>query len=263
MNSDIEKPAFNGHFASFIPLNDLAEEALRSTRDNDLLDYHSQFIGETICSSEKNLHFILSLNQLPEYPHLGWRIGSGRNGLPNQGVDLLLAQGRTHGVTGIHARLLWRKDAAGFFLEALPKKMVLLNGEKLKDSYSVIPRKNMIAIGNCMFKVVYIELSSEDAEQYQTALRNFMEVYFMDKNSIIVPTPAENESSFGNWNIHYALGKGSFGSVFMVTHRTSGRPAAAKCLLKTKTSENAVGRELVMAKRIHNLPHVCIALIST
>jgi hypothetical protein len=257
-NSTIETPSFNGHFASFIPLNDLAEEALRSTRNNDRLGFHSQFIEETICPDGKKLQFILSLNQLPEYPHLGWRIGSGRKKLPNQGVDLLLAQGRTHGVSGIHARLLWRKDAAGFFLEALPEKMVLLNGDKLKDSYSVIPRNNMIAIGNCIFKVDYIELSSESAKQYQKALRNFMQVYFMDKNPIVVPTPMENDSSFGNWNIHYALGKGSFGSVFMVTHRTSGKPAAAKCLLKTKSSESAVERELVMAKRIHDLPHVCL-----
>ncbi|KAF2671521.1 kinase-like protein [Microthyrium microscopicum] len=251
---------FDGHFANLVPLNKFAKNAIASTLANDQLEFHHKFItkygryGIDHC-------FALSLLQLPEFPHLGWRIGRGRKRLPNNGVDILLTTNADENVAGIHARLGWRQSSGGFFVISTHRqgRTVLLNGEALNGEYRLVPRKNMITFGECLFRLEYIDMSPKNEIQFQVELRTYMQMYCDDENPFVIPTPKEHDAAFGKWTVQWAISRGAFGTVYMVIHSDSGEPAAAKHLLKTNRNQIAVDREIQMARLISRFPHPRIA----
>jgi hypothetical protein len=133
-----------------IPMNGIARSAINATAQSDA-DYHQQFISETVFDSRVTKYFDLSLSALPQFAHLGWRIGRGRKSLKNHGVDLLLSieDGEDHRnteedrVAGIHARFNWVKGAGGFFLIADNKKgkKVMMDGEIFRTDQRLIQPK--------------------------------------------------------------------------------------------------------------------------
>ena len=266
-NSPNLDPAKLALFARLIPLNALAQRALRvaAVAKSDGVDYHRKFIGETIYNHSQTVCYELSLDRLPEFAHIGWRIGRGRVPAGNRhrllehyGVDLLLPATEADGVAGIHARVNWVKGAGGFFLIADNKrgKQVMMNGEFFSNDRRSIPLRNVIMLGECVFTLEYAKRTPREDEQFQLELAEFYRKFHGEKNPLVLPTPGENDASFGEWMVQYAISRGTFGIVYMVTHSRNGIPAAAKRIIKTEWNKVSVEREIEMARRISRLKHV-------
>ncbi|KAL1961101.1 hypothetical protein VTO42DRAFT_3046 [Malbranchea cinnamomea] len=258
-----------GLFAKLIPMNAPARAAMEATMamKPEEAEYHQQFIREIIFNEKRTYCFELSLAQLPQFAHLGWRIGRGRHypdkrkTLEHYGVDLLLGAKEEDEVAGIHARFNWVKGAGGFFIIADNKrgKKVMLNGEFFSNDRRIIPHRNTIMLGECIFTLEYVKRTPEEEEQFQFELATFYRKFHREENPLILPTPSESDASFGDWVVQYAISRGSFGVVYMVTHARSGRPAAAKQILKSNRNKVSVEREIKMAERISRLNHPRIA----
>jgi hypothetical protein len=246
-----------GHFANLIPLNKPAKRAIQATLEDKNAAYHHKYIKKYGRDGVDHC-FVLSLSQLPEFPQIGWRIGRGRRKLPNYGVDLLLSTEADDNVAGIHARFSWRSHAAGFFVtpDRQRAKSILLNGETVQGEHQIIPRRNTLGFGECLFRLEYVKMIPRDEEQFQVELRAYVQGFCGDENPFILPTPKEHDASFGEWNVQWAISRGTFGTVYMVVHARSGQPAAAKHLLKTNRNGSAIDREIRMATRISQFSHV-------
>jgi hypothetical protein len=260
-NTPNPEPDFDYHFANLVPLNKLARIAIDATLKTTAGEsFHERYIKICRIDEQDVPCFALSLKQLPEFPQLGWRIGKGRARLNHHGVDLLLT---TLGddVAGIHARFSFRKGAGGFFVTADNQKgkTVLMNGALIKNDHRTIPHQNMIAIGECLFRLDYLAFTPEEDELFQSELRAFMSAFCDDQNPFVVPTPRGNEASFGEWIVQWAMSRGGFGTVYMVVHSQDGRPAAAKHLLKTNRNRIDVENEIKMATLIAELSHPRVA----
>ncbi|KAJ6024773.1 kinase-like domain-containing protein [Penicillium herquei] len=252
------EPSNDTSFAKLLPLNRLARLAIDTTARSGS-QYHEKFIGETIFDNKPINCFVLSLHNIPHFPHIGWRIGQGRDSLKYRGVDLHLSlkNQKETGVAGLHARLNWVKGASGFFLIADNKagKKVTMDGEPFGTDRRLIQPKNTIMIGECVFTLQYTHRTSDEEEQFQTELRQFFRSFYGEQYPLILPTPGENDSRFEDWIFQQPLSRGSFGIVHMVINSRTGRPAAAKRILKSKRNEYSVDREIKMARRISELTH--------
>lgn len=264
-NTPEPSPDDINHFATLIPMNRIARSALDATAQSNSA-YHQQFIGEIICDSKPTNCFKLSLGTLPEFARLGWRIGKGRDMLRNRGVDLLLTidehendrNSEQDRVAGIHARLNWVKGAGGFFIIADNKKGkgVMMDGEIFRTDQRLIQPKNTIMIGECVFTLQYVARSPAEDDQFHVELTQFFRQFHRDENPLILPTPNENDSRFGDWIFQHPISKGAYGIVYMVINSRTGRPAAAKQILKSQRNAYGVDREIRMATRISKLTHV-------
>lgn len=253
-----------GQFARLVPVNRVARVAINATAAKSAY-HHRQFIDEVFYDSRPTKCFNLSLAVLPEFPQLGWRIGKGREPLKNLGVDLLLSMdgieedNEDDCVAGIHARFNWVKGAGGFFLIAVHHKgkKVMINGETFRADQRVIRPGNVIMIGECAFTLQFTSRNSEDEDQFQVELTHFFERLHGRDKPLILPTPNEHDSRFGDWIFQHPISRGSYGTVYMVIHSQTGLPAAAKRILKSKKNEYGVDREIRMAEKISKLKHVC------
>lgn len=261
-------PAKLALFARLIPVNNPARRALKGTTvaaRSDGVDYHRQFIGDTVFNDTQISCYELSLDRLPQFAHIGWRIGCGRapveshhRRLENYGVDLLLSSEEADGVAGIHARFNWVKGAGGFFLIADNKrgKQVMMNGEFFSNDRRSIPLRNVIMLGECIFTLDYAKRTPSEEDQFQLELAMFYRTFHGEENPLVLPTPGESDASIGDWVVQYAISRGTFGVVYMVTHARNGNPAAAKQILKTSRNKASVDREIKMARRVSRLKHV-------
>ncbi len=132
----------------------------------------------------------------------------------------------------------------------------MMNGEFFCNDLRTIPYQNAITIGECLFTLQYVDRSPEEDEQFQVELKAFFRKFHNDENPIVLPTPSEHNATFGEWTVNYAISRGTFGIVYMVTHRKSGIPAAAKQILMSGQNRVSVEREVKMAYRISKLKHV-------
>ena len=255
----------DGVFAILEPQNRLAKLAFHrvaSRCHEDDLQHHKQFIH--LRDSTDGIytgHYVLSLGCLPEYAPLGWRIGRGRPKERNLGVDILLGPtGEEDEVAGLHARFSWVKGGGGFFLIAdnARGKPVILNGEILSNEQRMIPFRNTIAIGECYFSAKFVQRTLEQDEQFQVELVAFYSKVLQENAPLVLPTPSEREVRLGNWIYRNTLAKGTFGIVSIVSHVHTGKPAAAKELLRTPYNIEMVNREVRMAEQLSKLKHVRI-----
>lgn len=258
-----------GQFARLVPVNKLARSAVEATAAKATA-YHQQFIDETIYDDKTTKYFKLSLGTLPEFAHLGWRIGKGRKSLRNRGVDLMLSvdEGEEDSVeddrvAGIHARFNWVRGAGGFFLIADNKKgkKVMMDGETFRTDQRLIQPKNAIMIGECVFTLQYVSRTADQEDDFQVELTDFFRHFHSELKPLILPTPNENDSRFGDWIFQHPISRGSYGVVYMVINSRTGSPAAAKRILRSRKNEYGVEQEIRMAKKISKLAHVCFRLI--
>lgn len=253
------EPISDTSFAKLLPLNRLARSAIDATARKGS-EYHQKFIGETVLDNKPINCFVLSLDNLPCFAHIGWRIGRGRDSLKNRGVDLFLCLNdqTDDGVGGIHARFNWIRGASGFFLIADNKsgKKVMMDGEIFGPDQRLVQPKNTIMIGECVFTLQYTTRDSDEEEQFQVELRQFFRRCYGEKYPLILPTPGENDSRFKDWIFQQPLSRGAFGVVHMVINSRTGRPAAAKRILKSKRNGYGVDSEIRMARRISAFTHV-------
>jgi len=221
-------------------------------------DHHKQFIKPRDYYGEVVNCYEFALDCQPEFPTIGWRIGRGRNTLPNSGVDLLLPG--TNNVASRHARFAFQKGIGGFFLVVDNKRglKVYLNGVPYINNQSVIPFKSTIMIGECNFVFEYVQRpSKEDEDLYLYQLRKFYTSIHNEEHPIVLATPSSDDIVFGEWVVQHSISKGSFGTVFSVSHQSTGQIAAAKVMMKTKSNQIAVDREIKMLKHIITIKHVC------
>lgn len=254
-----------GRFAMLIPMNVVARSAIEATARSGS-PYHQQFIGETVVGDRVTKCFALSLGTLPEFAQIGWRIGRGRDSLKNRGVDLLLTvedrwvdqDSEENRIAGVHARLSWIKGAGGFFLIADNKRgeAVMMDGEIYRNDQRSIQPKNSIMIGECVFALRYFSRTPEEEKQFQVELAEFFRIFHDDTNPLVLPLPSDNEMRLGDWIFQNPISRGSYGVVYMVVNSRTGRPAAAKRILKSHRNGYAVDREIEMASRISKLSHV-------
>lgn len=253
-----QSPEHVYQFAKLIPVNEKARIAIEATARTNV-EHHRRFISETIWDNKPTKCFNLSLSVLPEFPHLGWRIGRGRGEFRNGGVDLLLYiadEGHADRVAGLHARFNWANGAGGFFLISDNEdKRVVLNGEPFRAEKRLIHKpKNDILIGGCLFTLQYVERSPRENDQFGVKLTEFYRQVYQEENPLALPRP--NDARIGNWIVQHPISKGSFGMVHLVIHSQTGYPATAKQILKVKRNASSVDREITMAKRISQFTHV-------
>jgi hypothetical protein len=248
-------------FARLIPTNRPAREAVQRTRAQGS-PFHVNFLGKTAFRDEETPCFNLSLDTLSEFPKLGWRIGAGRDNLPNRGVDLLCGTTKDDHVAGIHARLNFVKGAAGFFLIAdnARGKLCTINGDDFANDRRPIPFRSTITLGECAFTLHYVVRDPDAESRFQLELKAFYKLALADENPFVLPTPREVDSRFGDWVVQYPISKGAYGTVFTVTHAADGRLAAAKQLVKTRFNARKVEHEVAMAKVVSKLSHPSIAI---
>jgi len=143
------------------PLNKLAKDAFQrlvARSGVPFYEHHYRFLDVT------SKCFVFSLNNLPEFAPIGWRVGRGRSNLKNLGVDiLLLMDEHSDDIAGNHALFAWVKGGGGFFLVAdnIRGKTVTLNGEELSNEQLLIPYRNTIGIGECYFTLKFPRRTAE------------------------------------------------------------------------------------------------------
>src|SRR5437762_18956 len=86
-----------------------------------------------------------------------------------------------------------------------------------------------------------------------------MATFLDDQNPFVIPTPSGNEASFGSWNIQWAISRGGFGTVYAVINAYTGKPAAAKHLLKAQRNQLDVSNEVMISEKIMELQHLRLA----
>jgi hypothetical protein len=137
-----------------------------------------------------------------------------------------------------------------------------VNGEHISvlGEMRPVPFKNTILIGELPFTLQYVQRNDSDESQFQVDLKAFLSRFLRDDNPLVVPTPRELDSRFGEWIVQTPIARGTFGIVYMVVHAANGSRAAAKQLLKTRYNAKSIEREVEMAKRISKLCHVSLYL---
>ncbi|TAQ86913.1 hypothetical protein B7494_g4750 [Chlorociboria aeruginascens] len=244
------------------PLNRDAKDAfhcLAARRKVEFYRYHYNFIRIDILQNSKlGGPFVFSLNNLPEFAPLGWRIGRGRKNLRNLSVDILfmVEEEDSSDIATRHARFAWVKG--GFFLitDTIPGTTVTLNGETLSNEQRLIPYRNTVGIGECYFALKFLTRTREQDEQFQTQLAAFYSHVLSDSVPLVVPTPSDHEMMMGDWVVRNAIAEGSFGHVYAVTHACTGEAAAAKELWRTKDNSRKVDEEVTMAKDLMDIKHI-------
>jgi len=218
--------------------------------------HHQKFIKRAKFHGESSLCFEISLNNRPEYPALGWRIGRGRTKDRNYGVDLLLPN--AEGVAGYHGRMAYLRGIGGFFLlcDNSRAKPIYVNNNVLRNSQSVIPLDSTITIGDCTFGFEYVKRSQQDEDSFLLKLKDFHHDTYADELPIILATPSVNDMILGEWVVQHSISKGSYGTVFSVSHKQTGVVAAAKLIMKTQQNANVVQREIRMLKQLMDIKHV-------
>jgi hypothetical protein len=257
-----------GTFARLVPQNKYARDAFRRLveldRGKELANpHHKQFLHvdgrDNVDPLDREDCFIFSLGLLPEFPQIGWRIGKGRVGRPNMTVDIRVHEGE--GMAGVHALFSWVKGGGGFFLIANNERQVpvILNGELLRQSQRLIPYRNSITLGECNFSLQFEERSPDQEAQFQVELSQFYLKVLNENAPLLLPTPSGHEVTIGNWIVRNPIASGSYGRVSVVSHRTTGKPAAAKELWRTRRNYHSVDREVAIAKYLQKFPHVRIS----
>jgi hypothetical protein len=164
--------------ARIVPQNRPARTSFHklASSTNPKNEYHRQFIyrdprlNNSKIPEDSQDCFLVSLDKPPEFPQLGWGIGRGNAKLPNYGVDIFIPDGEE--VAGHHGRLCWMPGLAGFFLVAdnLRGKTITLNGEVLRDTRRVLPFRNQLLLGECLYSVHFIERSASEEEAFRLEL---------------------------------------------------------------------------------------------
>jgi hypothetical protein len=254
-----------GTFALLLPQNKYARDAISrlAAAEDEAFQHHKQFLRlddrENPDVEDRQDCWIFSLGLLPEFPAIGWRIGKGRSHLPSHSVDILIHEGE--GLAGVHARFCWVRGGGGFFVVAdnLRGVPVVLNGEVLSGTQRLIPFRNNILLGECIFSVKFTKRSRDQEDQFQVELSEFYSRILRENAPLLLPTPSGNEVIMGDWIVRNPIGSGSFGRVSVVSHIKTGQSAAAKELWRTPRNFHNIDREVSIAKTLKNLTHARIS----
>lgn len=132
-------------------------------------------------------YYQLSLDLVPQFSRIGWRLGSGRPRHANDAVDFLLTPPNwpNVGVAGLHARLQFERRSGTLMLVAsnLRGNPVVLNGQKYAHDTRVISRpKNVIEFGDLSYNFIYTVNSSTQEKRFQDSLMTYFTYAFGRQN---------------------------------------------------------------------------------
>lgn len=242
-------------FAHLIPLNHAAQNACSHAAQSED-DFHKSFTTHVVHGAQQTIAFVLDLSNLPDHADLGWRIGTGNRKLAKRGVEFLLsaASGAQDDVSRTHARFSWMKGAGGFFVTGTSLRRTAVNGAVVSYSQKrAIPFENAIEVGECLFHLRFVQRDEVQEDAFLLNLRAYMKQFHGGSNPLVVPTPSGRETTFGDWFAHHPIAQGSYGTVFMATHRIDGRPAAIKQLLMRAGTRAVIEREVKICRSIMDL----------
>ncbi|KAJ5199837.1 hypothetical protein N7472_005041 [Penicillium cf. griseofulvum] len=247
-------------FAMLIPMKRIARSSIDAAACSGS-EYHKQFIKKAIVDNKPTKYFELSV-ATPERGDLRWMIGSGRQerGLSNDGVDLLLyCSSKDSQVDGIDAHFSWLQGMGGFFLNA-DNSPVMMDGEIFRNDQRVIPPRNTIMLGECVFVLRYATMSIEEVEKSQNEMIERLNEFTQPCTPLVFPwgwKEKENDMRFGDWIIEDPMSRRAFGTVYMVTNDWTGQAAAAaRQIFKSGRNAGAAEPEFEMSRRISKLTHV-------
>lgn len=192
-------------------------------------------------------HYILSFETNPLTVNIGWVLGFGHwsNTKSASPVDILLAPPKTSsihfGVAGIHATICFDDDGV-LTLKTLTERRgfmtILGNYEFTKGRRTIIERESRVSFGSLSY---YLEYSGLEDEEYNHALRTYMQDYLMQGPPCtdISATPSPMDTLVGDWNIRGTVGSGSFIVVNATKNIRTRETGAAKCLVRNSIATHS------------------------
>lgn len=192
-------PTWKAHHRQYIViegLNSLLNTPKITTEDyEELSDAEAPLFEDDITASESDVpstaasdmvlngYYQLSLELVPQFSRIGWRLGSGRPRHANDAVDFLLTPPSwpNVGVAGLHARLQFERRSGALMLVAsnLRGTPVVLNGQKYAHDTRVISRpKNVIEFGDLSYNFIYTINNSAQEQRFQDSLKTYFTYAF-------------------------------------------------------------------------------------
>jgi hypothetical protein len=214
--SEVAEPSVEQvRFGYLIPTNGVAQNLMTKTLASGN-SVHIQFIKSVEYEGQEVHAFVISLDLLPKYPDQGWYIGTGREGLDGYGVDFKMARTEEAGMAGRHARFSWIAEKAGFFVINVNRRhLVRVNGVRIQPfEPRSIPFDNSIQLGEAFFHFQFVKRTERQELAWRVHLRAYMAEFGGSMNPFVIPTPSENDTTWGDYTFHYALGKGAYGTLY-------------------------------------------------
>lgn len=155
--------------AYLIPINSYATQAVMRAQKS-CSDYHARFFLYAAFGAQIHVPcFELTLGNLPEHADVGWRLGTGRTGEQNLGVDLIVELEEDL-VADNHVLFGWGQQRSGLRIMNLSDSRCTINHVAVSSMGQEIPRENVINVGQCVFTVVFHERSQAVEEVFQEEL---------------------------------------------------------------------------------------------
>lgn len=160
-----------------------ASDAETPLFEDDLTASESDAPSTSAADTVLSGYYQLSLDLVPQFPRIGWRLGSGRSRHANDAVDFLLTPPNwpNAGVAGLHARLQFERRSGTLMLVAsnLRGMPVVLNGQRYAHDTRVISRpKNVIEFGDLSYNFIYTINSSAQEKRFQESLNTYFTYAF-------------------------------------------------------------------------------------
>jgi hypothetical protein len=243
------EPDWNPHIAKFLFIEDLPRAISPEWDGNSdtASDATGSYQGQVLTG-----YYRLSLDLLTNHPRLGWVLGSGRQDLPNGGVDFLLTlQKNKHHVHGRHARLLHAQNGA-LMLVVGKKKVVHVNGmERLDGSQRVIGSvRTALTFGNLSYN---LEFTGLQESSYREKLGELFTKLHPDGD--IPPmslelTPLEHHHEVHGFLIHSPFASGASGVVSAGFEKSTGKAVAIKRVKRTPATVARIQLEIQIYRKI-------------
>ncbi|CAG8973534.1 hypothetical protein HYALB_00002860 [Hymenoscyphus albidus] len=222
---------------------DMRQESQTSTDTDDEIS--------VVSSPNYHGHYILSFETNPLTPNIGHTSRTPQDSSIH------------FGVAGIHATICFDDDGV-LTLKTLTERRgfmtILGNDEFTKGRRTITERKSCVSFGSLSY---YLEYSGLEDEEYNHALRTYMQDYLMQDAPCpdISATPSPMDTLVGDWNIRGTVGSGSFGVVNATKNIRTGKTGAAKCLVQNSIATHSkILQEIVTLKAIPQNPrllHYC------
>lgn len=220
-------------------------------------------VGEDAKADEQMVwkgSYYLSLDVPPQFPPLGWRVGSGRWKADVTGlVDLLLSFGSPQDeVRGSHVWFNFNKTTGVFTLRPRHPGQ---QGIKLNAVYyagqsqvlALIQPASLIQIGRLEYRFEFTpQVDRAMEKRFQEEKAKFFQVHLKAPPPIEATSvsPSWNNMVIGPWTATSTVGRGAFGVVSAAIHRDGSVIAVKSFLRHDRRTDKSVMDEVAMAERL-------------
>lgn len=192
---------------------------------------------------------VLSLNDLPKLPNLGWTLGYGPIKLADEGgssqADIFLSIGPRSRSLHLH-----RQSAALNFTSqlAVVGAMAARSDSELQVEKRVIPRDrtyhalfpgNILSVGDLDFRCVYTVRSTREDEFLRHRQAHLVSVGKPDPLPSAASTPSDQDWIISGWRLFKTAGTGSSGTVTAAMYEQTSVAGAVKAFRKPAELQHA------------------------